>query len=146
VPSNCKICKSCFKDTLDKQIGDCIPFDDIIESIKKRIRRTLAIHKDVEARYAFKRSRNVVTEQDKHELSWINKEVDKKVHLIDITIDDLKSHEEHMSYCSHLHTSRDKCSILCKHVSRHDPEIVIDGVVVLKDVIEYSDIDLSEEL
>jgi len=46
-----------------------------------------------------------------------------------------------VSFCSHLNAVLDlpECDKMCEHVSRYDKEVVVDGVVVLRDVIEYSD-------
>jgi len=51
-----------------------------------------------------------------------------------------------VSFCGNLYEGLEglDCGELCEHVVRNDAEIVIDGVVVLRNVIEYADRDLAD--
>ena len=46
------------------------------------------------------------------------------------------------SFCSHLHPEwkfEQECERVCEHVSKHVPELVIGGVVVARDIVDYED-------
>ncbi len=47
-----------------------------------------------------------------------------------------------VSLCGHLNNDVPACEKLCEHVIKYDAEIVVDGVVVLRDVIEYANKEL----